>query len=228
MTSKKISEATDISAVVATDVIPIERPGNTTAYKASIAELFKSIVRIVLSSLKSIIQIDSNVTNVPWEITSYRATFDGTPNEVLNIGINNGLNAAQDGVNAGAAIQIELCYDWGANIDTEFIEAWLSPNGLTARRSRQANITHNEDATHEVGSCLTFQNGAHIFYNSAGNTHIMDIHDVGGKATMDGETIHYYDNKWASGTGPILIDRADGHTYRLKVTNGVLGTEQVT
>lgn len=228
MTSKKISEATDISAVASTDVIPVERPGNTTAYKATIAKLFTSIVRVALNTLKSIIQIDSNVTGVPWEITSYRATFDETPNEVLNIGINNGLNTARDGVNAGAAIQIELCYDWGTNIDTEIIEAWLSVDGLTARRPRQANVTHNDDATHEVGSCLTFQNGAHIFYNSAGDTHITDIHDVGGKSNMDGLTIHYYDHRWAANKGPILIDRADGHTYRLKVTNGVLGTEQVT
>jgi hypothetical protein len=28
--------------------------------------------------------------------------------------------------------------------------------------------------------------------------------------------------------GPVLLDRADSHTYRIKVTNGVLGTEVVT
>lgn len=36
------------------------------------------------------------------------------------------------------------------------------------------------------------------------------------------------DVSFAANKGPILADRSNGHTYRLKVTGGTLGVEQVT
>jgi len=226
----KTTAATDITTLATTDVLPVARPGNATAYKATVTEITAAVhqspVQILLSALsQAVVEIASNITSLPWRLYSWRTTFNGSPDDVLHIGLNSSGSPAghTDTDHPGIAIQMELDYRYSETPErhtSEHIHSWTSPDGLIERRPYQENIYFNDDS-HADGDTDIGLFGQVSFYNEAMDDTFFRISRVG-VITM------YKDLIFAANKGPIIYDRGNGQPYRLKVTNGVLGTEQVT
>ncbi len=225
---------TDIVALASTDVIPVGRPGNTTQYQATMAEvgayasayvtanLTKLDNRLLLGtkgSVEGAFSLASKNATMSWNFTTYEYTFNTHPDQVLVYGFNRNQNVpngyddfAQPGIYEG--FEHDYWYDALHHVAEWYIE-YRSANGTRFRRPFQASIRHDID---EI--TITIEGNVN-YKDSTGAVDILGLTSLIMYAYKD---MQFHPNT----KGPVLEDRADGHTYRIKVTNGVLGAELVS
>jgi hypothetical protein len=278
MVDRKITLVSDITTLASTDVIPVGRPGNTTAYKATMTEVGAFASAYVTDNLtlldndltigangdaaRQIVLQNHKTGDIPFRIYTTNATFLGVEESILGIGYNAGGEAAGK---HKLFMAFETDYQYGAG--TYAAEWYVQINNTLNNASVRPFFT-TVDRDTLVGSNY-YSATVHYFTNVAGAT-VMEIDNSGSPSTfwLDGTTVlsHATNNVrflkqvnnvgasvsllWLDNTnvvclgqggykinpqddmvfypntlGPIVTDRSDGHLYRIKVTNGVLGTE---
>jgi hypothetical protein len=209
MANKRISEAIDIVTLAATDAVPVERLGNGTAYKTTIAEIEAKV-------LDGTLDIPASSGAADWHVMISEATFEGHKDQVMFIGYNNPAVGAVDSASLPKMfLGLETDYYTNpVNHVSEYYLEWDSAGGAVGLRPMHITIDYiTNTAQINLSGRVVLASDAFVEHSSISSTGEMII---GGNITF------------GANKGPILTDRSDGHTYRLKVTAGVLGVEQVT
>lgn len=264
MADKTISSATDIETLASTDVIPVARPGNTTAYKATMAEVATEVIALADTAISMtsafIMDIHTATASNIFRTTTTEVEFDGVQDPVYYWGWNvqaggSRINAAlpalyqqyeadyySGGVHyqewsfnvyctnvSGAQRYMAFCNNIADNLDAYWF-FYIGSNGSSQfavidKTSGAAGFVVSAGGVVQITSSLVFN---HKFpsiqtYISGGYL------DIAPPTLFDAIAQFSDDVKIITALkGPILLDRSDGHTYRIKVTGGVLGTEVVT
>lgn len=208
-----INGATNLTPLVATDVIPVERPGNATPYHATL-QTMKSYVDNTSPHVMPGVTGDGK-----WRLMWGENTFYTHKDQVMWLGYNfsNLANNQDDATMPRLAIGMESDFYYDAsNHISELYISWLKPAGTTPIRSLHLtwDVATEETRTYHRNDIILWQDaaGTGTFAQAVPTLWTMNV-DVTFPTNTD---------------GVILADRSDGHTYRIKVTAGVLGTEQVT
>lgn len=223
MDNKRIyQDTTDIIVLLDTDAFPVVRPGDQTPYHARIqyirSLLLTSPFEIPVKSGQAIIELDTNIIGMPWKFYSWATSFLGTQDDVINIGINSYSTPAghTDLTRAGLSIQMELAYNYGAGIDSEFHINWDSPDNTIHRRPWQINMTHATGAVyHQIKGHISF-------YDSSGGTTLMDIPESGATDGQRAFVIPSRDIVFGGYHAPVIYDDGDGQPKKLRIHNGVV------
>jgi len=251
-----IGNATDISTLQDADQFAVERPSNTTAYKATVAEIRSQVLGTIPAA----------GDDGTWNHVFTEVTFDAQPDQLMFIGYNvdGHSGSAPDESLQSIYIGFESDYYVGGNHYGEFYVEWYSID----RQSNGRPFSYSVDL--DSGDVIAQHWGQQIFYDSDG-TLVMTFSD-GGPVEMQGASAYFrvhvnnasmirqintggnayvplimlnsnnrvflgdtgYDCQ-ANGdfyfgidsVGPVLVDRTSGANYRLYVDGGALAIEAV-
>jgi len=207
MADSTITAASALSSLAATDVAAIARPGDSTKYKAT-ADVIKDYVE----AGDFVTPADTGDGN--WSKRKAENTWFTHLNQVCWWGYNNSniSGGQEDAALPSMHFGFESDYytDASTHISEWYVE-WLIPGGASTRRT--LHITWDID---DAETTLVFNADTVLF------------RDVDGVEATRFTPSGWNDLTHVANKGPVLADRSDGHTYRIKVTAGTLGTEQVT
>lgn len=205
MADKRILQAEDIVSLLAADVVPVERSGDSTAFKATLQEILNFI-------FKEGFVIPAAGGDSDWRFYVGESIFNGMPDQVFKLGINIG---GDDPAVATFLIGLESDYYTGETEHvSEYYVEWTAADGSPTLRPLHILVDYLTETSHIV------INGASTFRSSDATPDTV--------RTEDGEWQYDKDGTFATGKGPVLRS-PDGTKYRIKVANGgALSTEVVS